>query len=212
VDEACRARPLLATVHISSYTPPSAPATGSSNGLHPILTSKSAIAVPASPLAPSAIRRVIEQSEGGAPRRRVRNLCENPRGTRCPVAGGGLIESESGSVQLGWSRQGSWCRGTRAPVSCGRGRFQPSGKVRGFAESTWQGPPKCHFPRLRSFPMNPSTIAISRHNPGSAPWKAQMQGHLPGLPISPALRSGRRPLQRPSPQKQFPSNQINQAL
>ncbi len=45
-----------------------------------------------------------------------------PREIRFPVAGGGPIESGSGTVPLGWTGRGSWCRGTRDPASCGRGR------------------------------------------------------------------------------------------
>jgi len=33
--------------------------------------------------------------------------------------------------------------------------------------------------------MNPAAIAFFLHSPGPPPWKAQMQGHLPGLPFSP---------------------------
>jgi len=54
--------------------PPSGPAIVSSNVFHPIHIPKSAIAAPASPSVPSAIRRVTGESAGGAARRRAGNL------------------------------------------------------------------------------------------------------------------------------------------
>jgi len=186
---------------MSNPPPPSSvPATDSFNGFHPIHISKSAIVALTSPLAPSAIRRVMGESAGGAPRRRAGNLCENLRGSRCQVAGGGPVGSGSGSVPLGWSRQGSWCRGTRDLGSRDQGGSQPPGKIREFAESSWQGPPKCHPTRLRSFHHE---SVDNRHFPAQSK-VSTMEGSGEATltrfppPLFPAHRSGHRLFQRPS--------------
>ena len=156
---------------------------------HTIHISKSAIAALTLPLAPSAIWRVMAM---GAPKRRARNAART-------------------SFSGGWTRtdwKQVWNRSLgkpHDPASSGRGRCEPQLKksedLRNLLGKVHQN---AIFLGCEVSTMNPSIIAIFRHNPRQSPWTTPVLRLLRCFYLFlPALRSGHRILQRPSPQKQF---------